>query len=557
MNGTCRFPLDACFRMTDPALPACTPATVTNFAVGGAAGNADLRALQQAGQALLPATASACTTGQSVGVALRGRGKKPARRTVKLKARTSAGTDADKVTLTCLPHGWPSVGYDHRNRRATPVETTLSTANAARIETRWTFDIAAYEGGSGAEVSSTPTVANGMVFVTSWNGKVYGLRARDGKVRWSYDTGSGDFLGTQSSATLTPEGRLLLGDSHGTTHCLVAKTGALLWTASVGDTDPAASHIWGGTVVSNGRVFVGRASHTDVPCTQGHLYAFDLETGAELWRYKTVPDRVCRNDTRVTCATDADCGGAPCVPGVGGGVTATVAVDPSGETVYMGAVGCYTQPSIGNSDSLFSLDAATGAAHWIYRTESIEQYKERGAYHDFGFLNGPLLVDASDGAGGTRRLVVGPSKDGTIYAVDPTTGTLVWSYSLVPNGSFAGFGLFNAAAAWANDTLYASLYQTIVPAWPATNDHLYAFSGVDGTPRWSAQIGPSWTPVALANGLLFVGTIGVKEYYVYDAATGARLKTIPMPAAVLSGASVVDGVIYVGFTGGVAALGLP
>src|SRR4029453_14235185 len=124
VNGVCRFPLDACLRVADRALPACAPADVTAFAVGGANGNADPRAPPGAGGGVLPATASTCTTGQAVGVALRGHGKKAARRTVKLKARTSAGTDTDKVRLTCLPHGWPSYGYDHRNRRAPPVETT-------------------------------------------------------------------------------------------------------------------------------------------------------------------------------------------------------------------------------------------------------------------------------------------------------------------------------------------------------------------------------------------------------------------------------------------------
>ena len=159
-------------------------------------------------------------------------------------------------------------------------------------------------------------------------------------------------------------------------HCLEAKHGRLLWKATVADTDPERSHIWGSPVVANGRVFVGRASHSDVPCTRGHLYAFDLETGAELWRYATIPERVCRNDTRVECRTADDCGGGECIPGVSGGVTATVAVDPNGKTVYMASVGCFTSPSLGNSDSLFSLDAATGAAHWIYRTRFIEQFSD-------------------------------------------------------------------------------------------------------------------------------------------------------------------------------------
>ena len=47
------------------------------------------------------------------------------------------------------------------------------------------------------------------------------------------------------------------------------------------------------------------------------------------------------------------------------------------------------------------------------------------------------------------------------------------------------------------------------------------------------------------------------EYYVYDAASGARLKTVPMAGAVQSGASIVDGVVYVGYSGGMVALGLP
>src|SRR5262245_16167498 len=253
VNGECRFPLDVCLRVNDPSVPACTPTDVVSFAVDGAPRDPDLAALQAAGQALLPATATACTTGQSVRVSLRSskHGFGPARRTIKLKAGTSAGTDSDRVAFTCLNRDWPVENYDHANHRATPVESILSASNASQLGVRWSFD--------GPAVSSTPTVANGMVFVTSWDGHVYALRQRDGKLRWSYSVGD-TTLGLQGSATVTPEGRVLVGDSDGIVHCLVAKTGELLWKATVGDTDPDHSHIWGSPVAASGRVFVGRAS---------------------------------------------------------------------------------------------------------------------------------------------------------------------------------------------------------------------------------------------------------------------------------------------------------
>jgi outer membrane protein assembly factor BamB len=234
-------------------------------------------------------------------------------------------------------------------------------------------------------------------------------------------------------------------------------------------------------------------------------------------------------------------------------------VSPDGETVYMASVGCYTYPSIGNSDSIFSLNAATGAANWIYRTQTVQQFADGPPYHDYGFLNGPALIDAQDGIGGTRPLVVAASKDGSIYALDPATGNSVWTRVLAPAPSFAAFGLFNAAIGYANHRLFGALYQ--FSGWPAGNDHLYAFDDEAGATEWSAQIGPSWGSMAIANGLLFVGTNEVPALYVYDAVTGARLNTLATPGKVTSGASIVGGTVYVGHgpdgPGGVRAFGLP
>src|SRR6185369_4021325 len=97
-----------------------------------------------------------------------------------------------------------------------------------------------------------------------------------------------------------------------------------------------------------------------------------------------------------------------------------------GNHVYMASVGCLSRPSIGNSDSIFKLDAATGAVEWAHRTESIEQFQHFAGsptYHDYGFLNGPILADVTGGA----SLAVAGGKDGALYAVDQATGAPVWT----------------------------------------------------------------------------------------------------------------------------------
>lgn len=554
VNHECRFAVDVCLRNADPALPACTPADVVAVSVAAPGGDPGLTAMHAAANALLPATSTACTTGQGVTVPLKGPtgagAYKRASKTVKVKAQTASANDSDKLKLTCVPRDWPSHGYDHRNHRATNVESTITPANAALLTERWSLV-------SGA-VTSTPTVGEGMVYVTSWDGKVYAVRAKDGAVRWTYDTGP-SFLGLQSSATLTADGRILVGDSDGDLYCLSAKKGTLLWTASVKGNDPSSAHIWASPVVANGRVFMGRASHSDNPCTQGHLYAFDLDTGAELWSYATVPPRICNADTSLTCTIDSDCPSGQCVDGKGGGVTASVAVSPDGETVYMASVGCYTFPSIGNSDSIFALDAATGTADWVYRTQTIQQFADGPPYQDYGFLNGPLLIDGQDGLGGTRPLVAAASKDGSIYAVDPATGASVWTRVVAPAPGFAGFGLFNAAVGYADHRFYAALYQ--FTGWPAGNDHLFAFDDEAGATAWSEQIGTSWGSMAVANGVLFVGTNQSSNLLVHDAATGAQLNVLATPGQVNSGASIVGGMVFVGHgpsgPGGVRAFGLP
>ena len=617
VDGVCTFDLDVCLHNADPALGGCSPAPVTGVTFAGT-DDADIAAAQAAVNALLPASTNVCTTGQVLHIPLirnaGGRLEATAKR-VELAALTDGGgTDDDSLDLTCVPHGWPSHGYNHANHRASPLETVLTADNAATLAVKWHFDIRALNQGGLSAVTSTPTVGFGHVFVTSWNGMVYALREDSGEVEWTFNVTHALPLGTQSSATLTADGRLVVGDADATVHCLDARTGRLLWERDLSipfEGEDPADHNWGSPTVANNRVFVGIASHSDDPCTRGRLVGLDLDSGEVLWDLPTVPLRICDNDTGRTCTSDDECNGGTCVRGRGAGVTATPAVDATGETVYMNTVGCYTFPSIGDSDSMFRLDAATGEVVWKNRVQPPEQFNacedtgaecrnadecdgaacmEKGAWHDFGFLNGPMVIQADDGTGGTRELIVSGSKDGTLYAFDPEDGSIVWTNVVLPTPvtpGFAGFGLFNGAIGFADQRIHAALFVMGSPTGNPDN-HLLAFSSVDGHELWHDEIGRSWSHVGLANDLLFVGTeqtmqrcsadlqtecaddaecpgghcVEASPYYVYDARDGRRLTTLTMPANVAGGPSIVDGTAYVPYgtfdvDGGVIAYALP
>jgi outer membrane protein assembly factor BamB len=624
-NNSCTFDVDLCLHNADTSLPSCTPATVTAVTIDGKTDDfPGLTGLQAAVNGLVPASTNVCTTGQSVTVALKGPSSKGEYKATKFSFKVSAtagAIDADQYRFVCVPRGWPTHGYDANNTRRTPLDTNIDSTNVSTLVQKWRFNIPG--GASGDPITSTVTVGAKLVYTSGWDGRVYALSKKSGAEKWAFNTAAlppGTAKGIQSSVTLTPDGRVLVGDSKGKIWCLDGKKGTVLWSANAGADDPSAAHAWASPAIANNRVLMGIASHNDAPCVRGTLVAYDLDTGVKLWQQYTVPEDICYADTSIQCSANADCGPGPeaagspcllskcdsnpdqtcggmlpacpltflnpgtcvgtpsvgecwlnrsitcssdadcpaCVPGVGGGVTATPAFSPDGNDVYMASVGCLSRPSIGNSDSIFKLDAATGAIDWVYRTEATEQFEhfpigQGPSYHDYGFLNGPILANVSDGAMGTVPVAVGGGKDGTIYAVNQSTGLLRWSNVLAAAPSFAGFGLFNGALAYdeQTDQFFADLYD--INTYSLTNNHMLSFKGVDGTIGWQKLPGggeTSWSSLTIANDLVFTGHIADSTFYAFKKADGTLAHTFPPPtgltgATVAGGAAVENGVLYV------------
>jgi len=160
---------------------------------------------------------------------------------------------------------------------------------------------------------SSPLVANGLVYVGDWRGKVYALDARTGSERWSFQTG-----GKVKGALALAGGRLFVGSYDHHVYALDARTGAVVWRASAQDRVGGRGNFYSTPAVAYGRVYIGS--------TDGKVYSFGAASGKLRWSHST-----------------------------GGYVYASPAVWE--QKVYAGSY----------SGRFFALDAATGAEVWSFR----------------------------------------------------------------------------------------------------------------------------------------------------------------------------------------------
>ena len=136
--------------------------------------------------------------------------------------------------------------------------TGFVTAMSARTgRERWRF--------RGQPFESSPLLVKGIVYVGSWDGRVYAIRARTGRKVWSYDTGS-----RVNTSAAYSKGRLFIANNGGSVYSLNARTGKLAWKGS-----QATEFFYAAPAVAYGRVFIGS--------TDGTMYAYGQRSGRLLW----------------------------------------------------------------------------------------------------------------------------------------------------------------------------------------------------------------------------------------------------------------------------------
>jgi outer membrane protein assembly factor BamB len=221
---------------------------------------------------------------------------------------------------------------------------------------------------------------------------------------------------------------------------------------------------------------------------------------------------------------------AGCSPG--DGVWSTAAIDSSG-TAFVG---------VGNpDDGVLAFDPLTGRRKWLTGL-----YADNGRDLDAGAQ--PVIV-MSNG----RELVVEATVEGTLAALDASTGDVVWSRKLVEGSAVRGL---IATPAYDGTTLYV--------ASAGTPTGLFAIKPGDGSVTWRrATDQPVYSAPAVRNGALLFGTGAVfgdlnrGSLLALSTSDGNELGRFDTRSAVRSGPAIAGELIVAGdYAGDLLALKL-
>ena len=121
---------------------------------------------------------------------------------------------------------------------------------------------------------SSPLVADGVVYVGDWRGRVYALDATTGRARWTFRA-----QGRIKGAVARSGNRLYVGTYDGYLYALRAKTGKLIWRTKSQDRLGGLGQFYSTPAIAYGRVYVGS--------TDGKVYSFGAASGTLRWSQGT------------------------------------------------------------------------------------------------------------------------------------------------------------------------------------------------------------------------------------------------------------------------------
>jgi alcohol dehydrogenase (cytochrome c) len=331
--------------------------------------------------------------------------------------RILAGVDKE-------PHNWLSYSGTPKNQRFSPL-TQITTANVKNLQQAWIWQARSLE-----KFQATPIVVDGVMYTVEAPNNVVALDAATGRPFWQFNYTPAPearaCCGRVNRGVAILGNTLYLGTLDAHLIALDAKTGQQIWKSQVALAKAGYSITHNPTIVKD-KVIVGTGGG-DGPI-RGYIAAFDAKTGAEVWRFYTIPGPG-------EPGNDTWAGDSWKVGGVG--VWNAGAYDPETNLVFFGTGnpapdwdGSTRRGDNLYSDSVVALDADTGRLKWHYQFTPHDEL-------DYDSTQVPVLADIQ-WQGKPRKVMLWANRNGVMYVLDRVTGEFLKGKPYVKTNWLDGF----------------------------------------------------------------------------------------------------------------------
>jgi quinohemoprotein ethanol dehydrogenase len=327
---------------------------------------------------------------------------------------------------------WLTHGQTFAEERQSPL-VQITPDNISDLGLAWSFDTGTRRG-----LEASPIVVDGIIYTTGTWSKVFANNAVNGALIWSFDPAVPKAWGANACCDVVNRGvavldnKLFFGTIDGRLIALDRFTGDVMWDQLTIDSSRPYT-ITGAPRIVNNTVIIGNGGAEYG--VRGYVSAFDVETGAQRWRFYTVPGdpNLPPESDAMALASKTWTGDVFYKVGGGGTVWDSMAFDPELNLLYIG-VGNGSPwnraiRSPGGGDNLFlssmvALDASTGEYVWHYQTTPADNWDYTATQH--------MILAELEIHGELRKVIMQAPKNGFFYVLDRTTGELISAKNYIP-----------------------------------------------------------------------------------------------------------------------------
>jgi alcohol dehydrogenase (cytochrome c) len=326
---------------------------------------------------------------------------------------------------------WAIYGRDYTNQRYSPL-AQINSGNVGSLRMSWMYQTGISRLGS---FENSPTVVDGVMYVTTPYNTAMAVDARTGQQIWRYEhkpsiTAPIYCCGPNNRGVAISGNTVYMGTLDARVVALDSKTGAVKWDVEAADPEAGYSLTLTPLIVDNSVIIGSSGAEYGI---RGFVKAYNKDDGKLLWTFYTLPDKgwegvfaektgegedLKRNITAEKAAM-AQYGDA--WKRGGGSVWMTPAYDPVSHNIFF-AVG-NPSPDLDGSvrpgdnlytESIVAIDARTGEYKWHYQQVPHDVW-------DFDATSPPVIVKLKNG----KTAVAEAGKTAFVYVLDAETGKLI------------------------------------------------------------------------------------------------------------------------------------